>query len=552
MLENDAKGWHGSFSAAGRNSAEKYHMIVHKDSIIAGRTKKKKIFGFFSTEEDNANNNQNEINDDHVDIFNLPFNTAEEKEKEKILRKQKKILCKGKYQKESINEKYKYHQHHHKDNSDYLDKIKGQKGFQPSCTRYNPKMDFIWNKTITGPEWELMSGRTENMKTSDNTNEFYLTHSDLKPEGKIFCTMDKQTERGDFSALKDVRMRSDKPFQSKIGKKGPKNRSVSYNNNNREIGYTYTFSKNNASSKNSDGGDNELFQNHVPNTMISTYENTNPFTNNTGSNNNNISVNQIKGARSMKQSKKNVTKYYNTVTGGYPTFTHTTRIKAPDFSKVISREQLDFIKRDKSPISPFITPNYSLIQPRNLTMVSYSNSLKKTKKPFSFPTINTNIMYNPDKVLNKVNNHKEPTAPNFAMMVSRPTNNTPLPSYMIKKFDRSSMYTTTDKTLELNNFSNGKFLTEYSSFYPKKSFNKIINMNLLGNEKFVESNLDLVGEVGRSNKVMEFYSKNFDGITNEDTGVKFDSVTLKTVPKESVMSEKEKALFKVNFNEEDD
>ena len=52
MLENDAKGWHGSFSAAGRNSAEKYHMIVHKDSIIAGRTKKKKIFGFFSTEED--------------------------------------------------------------------------------------------------------------------------------------------------------------------------------------------------------------------------------------------------------------------------------------------------------------------------------------------------------------------------------------------------------------------------------------------------------------------------------------------------------------------
>ena len=161
-------------------------------------------------------------------------------------------------------------------------------------------------------------------------------------------------------------------------------------------------------------------------------------------------------------------------------------------------------------------------------------------------------MYNPDKVLNKVNNHKEPTAPNFAMMVSRPTNNTPLPSYMIKKFDRSSMYTTTDKTLELNNFSNGKFLTEYSSFYPKKSFNKIINMNLLGNEKFVESNLDLVGEVGRSNKVMEFYSKNLDDITNEDTGVKFDSVTLKTVPKESVMSEKEKALFKVNFNEEDD
>ena len=36
------------------------------------------------------------------------------------------------------------------------------------------------------------------------------------------------------------------------------------------------------------------------------------------------------------------------------------------------------------------------------------------------------------------------------------------------------MYTITDKTLELNNYAEGKFLTEYSSFVPKKSFNKKI------------------------------------------------------------------------------
>ena len=158
MLENDTKGWHGSFSAAGRNSAEKYHMIVHKDSIIAGKGRKKKVFGFFQDDDENGSN-QNDLNDDHVDIFNLPFNTAEEKEKERKLKKQKKILCKGQYSKENVNERFKYHQHHHKDNSDYIEKLKGQKGFQPSCTRYNPKMDFIWNKTLTGPSWKLVKGR---------------------------------------------------------------------------------------------------------------------------------------------------------------------------------------------------------------------------------------------------------------------------------------------------------------------------------------------------------------------------------------------------------
>ena len=556
MLENDTKGWHGSFSAAGRNSAEKYHMIVHKDSIIAGKGRKKKVFGFFQDDDENGSN-QNDLNDDHVDIFNLPFNTAEEKEKERKLKKQKKILCKGQYSKENVNERFKYHQHHHKDNSDYIEKLKGQKGFQPSCTRYNPKMDFIWNKTLTGPSWKLVKGREENVKLPDNTNEFYLTHSELKPLGKIFINMDKQTERGDFSSLKDVRMRSDKPFKTEANKKINKNKSVSYSNNNsgNAIGYTYTFSKNNmTSSKNSERGNNdqELFTNQGTN-GISTYENTYPVN---GTNYNNISVNQIKGAKSFQTSRKNLNKiYYNTTGSIYPTVNHgnsTNKIKAPDFSKTISREQLNFISRDKSPISPFITPNFSAVQPRNLTMVSYTNSLKKTKKPISMPTLNANFTYNPDKVLNKINNHKEPKAPNFASMVSRPNENTPLPSYMIKKFDRSSIYTTTDKTLELNNFANGKFLTEYSSFYPKKSFNKAINLNLLNNEKFVESNLDLVGAIGKTNKIMEFYSKNLDDITNDGVGSKFDSVTFKTVPKISVMSEKEKEIFKVNFTEEDD
>ena len=42
MLENDVKGWHGSYSAIGRISAERFPMILIKDQILKGRYKKKK------------------------------------------------------------------------------------------------------------------------------------------------------------------------------------------------------------------------------------------------------------------------------------------------------------------------------------------------------------------------------------------------------------------------------------------------------------------------------------------------------------------------------
>lgn len=38
--------------------------------------------------------------------------------------------------------------------------------------------------------------------------------------------------------------------------------------------------------------------------------------------------------------------------------------------------------------------------------------------------------YDPDKILDKVNNHKKPMTPNFNLMTSRPMDEGPLPSYM--------------------------------------------------------------------------------------------------------------------------
>jgi 5'(3')-deoxyribonucleotidase len=67
MFENDAKGWFGSYSVAGRNSAEKYHIIVHKEEILNGEKKKIIIKDIFTPDEPQ----QVESLEDNLDIFKV-------------------------------------------------------------------------------------------------------------------------------------------------------------------------------------------------------------------------------------------------------------------------------------------------------------------------------------------------------------------------------------------------------------------------------------------------------------------------------------------------
>ena len=52
MFENETKGTYGSYSEAGRNSVEKYHIIMQKDKILEGKTPKIKVHDFFSKEDE--------------------------------------------------------------------------------------------------------------------------------------------------------------------------------------------------------------------------------------------------------------------------------------------------------------------------------------------------------------------------------------------------------------------------------------------------------------------------------------------------------------------
>jgi hypothetical protein len=83
-----------------------------------------------------------------------------------------------------------------------------------------------------------------------------------------------------------------------------------------------------------------------------------------------------------------------------------------------------------------------------------------------------------------------------------------------------------EKALKMNNYSEGKFSSSSTSFWPKKSFNKIVNLNLLNSKKFKENvGIDTDEQQFKSNneftdyihKSMKFYSKLFFILTQIKT-----------------------------------
>ena len=70
----------------------------------------------------------------------------------------------------------------------------------------------------------------------------------------------------------------------------------------------------------------------------------------------------------------------------------------------------------------------------------------------------------------------------------------------------------TEDSLKMNNFAEGKFSNTNTCFWPKKSFNKIINLNLMNSTKFKE-NIGLNNDTANNEmdnyiqKSMKFYSK---------------------------------------------
>jgi hypothetical protein len=109
MLLNDTKGSLGMFSSAGKNSAEKYHILSKKDEIINGKIKKKVFSSNLNPEDVNLSDYSDD--EDERQLLNDTKNFFNNRKIVKIeLRKVKTIdeviidhyLRKDEYRRESV------------------------------------------------------------------------------------------------------------------------------------------------------------------------------------------------------------------------------------------------------------------------------------------------------------------------------------------------------------------------------------------------------------------------------------------------------------------
>lgn len=485
MFENDAKGWHGSYSLAGRTSAEKYQMIINKEKILKGNNFNQTRDGFtFKSIFTPDKPLKKECIEDKLDVLriypkkNNVSNVLIKTETEKNNKNKKKQYLN--------NEKYKYHNRHIKEGR------KKKEIFYPSCTKYNPNHGLIWSRTITGPTWNSLQGRKTKPPPID-VKDFFINDEPLENRIKCFINMNKQTQRGDSLHGKDVRIRTDRTLPKSDFENLITLRSFSSRNNNSNSNFNDNFDS-----------------------TISKLE--------------------------TEKTKRSKSTLFNV--------THSQKkyIKGPNFSKTISREQVNKIKNPKKNTPNFKDPSFSLIHEKIVTLFSFNPPKTNPRSVKKLKGIDPDFLYNPDTYISKVNNHKKcSTSPNFELMVTRP-NNEILPSFMVDLFNRHGVNCVTNQTFKMNNYKNSNFQkTSQSGFFPKRSYNRYINLNMLDGDRYKNDEVK-DEEIQNEKKILTERAKNkinnkmfneYNEYINSEYDHKFDNVTYKTVKRKISKHEKD-------------
>ena len=482
MFENDAKGWHGSYSVAGRASAEQYKSLVNKDKLLLNKTSHiKEPFTFKNIFTPNKTQHITYI-EDKLDAFkvytkqtafaNILHALALD---EKHTKQRKQHLT---------NDRYKYYNKHIKEGR------KRKEAIPPACTKYNPNHTFIWSRVITGPKWNSIPGRETKQIVIDN-KDFFVKEDPIESRNKCFVNMNRQTQRGDSLHGRDVRIRTDTTFHKK-------------DIDNLSTMHTYSTSRNNNLQDNFDRTISHL----------------------DGDRNKLISDNK----------DDNKQKQY---------------IKAPNFSKTISREQVDKVKNPKNATPYFKDPKYSLTQERVLTISTFNQPRTKPRAVKTMEGIDPGFRYHPDKVISNINNHKKPKTLKFELMASMPENEK-LPSFMVNLFNRHGANFITNQTLKMNNYKNSSFQkTLNSGFFPKKSFNRFVNMKMLESKRYKdEQGKDEEAQNEKECLTERAKIKNvgmYNDIANTEYEHRFDNVTFKTLKKDAVIQDDERDKFTLDY-----
>ena len=572
MIENEAKGWYGSYSLAGKRSAEKYNNIVKKNEILKGETKKIKIHDMFTPDEP-----KNDILEQNMDIFKLYSidNKIINKHKREQKKKQEKLL---KEENEKSNYKYFFHNRHCASTTKKLKKLPPE----PGCTRYNPNYNYIWPKLLTGPKWKDLLGRRYKKKENDNRDFFinnlenYDKYVINNGEIKCFVNMNKSTQRGAFIDNTDLRIRTDRPF-SKISK-SKQERNLAYQlTDGAARTYINGFRRHNYNEKKKNNPKiikSNLYEN-IPKEYLSSHvslktspefkKNLNNINISKEINKNNLNEDINNNQDSSEYSKyinfkktKNTKSFYIdsdiATVGSCEEVKLKTKNPAPDFSKIISREKREKVKAFRKDNIPFIVPNYSYVRERPIVTVIYKKKKKsKRYKSKEFQGIDSSLNFNPDSLIEKYNNHLTSKTPKFKYMSSRPNKKgSPLPFYMQQVHDRSSEYLFTDKSFQLNKFPEGKFIPASSTFFPKKSFNIIINVGFANSKSFkeIDTDEDILAKKTQLTQKLKLNHVDYEELVNEGALNKFDNFSYKTILKKKKKGNSNKPIMSFEVNDE--
>ena len=201
---------------------------------------------------------------------------------------------------------------------------------------------------------------------------------------------------------------------------------------------------------------------------------------------------------------------------------------------------------------PFSLPNFKQVRERPLTMVIYERPHYNKRKVTYLKGIEPSMYNDQYKFIEFINNHTRVVPPNLDKMMARPKDDgSPLPVYMKGCVSREACNITTDMSLKMNNYAEGKFLSNYTSFWPKKSFNKIINLNLLNSDAFISNFVNDKNKIKSSGnyiaRSIKFYNKNFNDLMKEGMLNKFDNITLKTIRPNTKIESKDLEKFLKNY-----
>ena len=566
MFINETKGWYGSLSKIGRDAAIQAFLKLSGYKHGPKKQIPHKIVP--KMEKNNLENFR-----DNLIIIKKYYNTVKDIKKNS-----------NKQKTETNNNKEKnlqFHNYFHPqteiDETRYIN--------SPTCTKYTPKYSLIFPKLITGTKWKIMSGRTYK-KLKIDEKDFLITHESKIDSGyKFMVNMNKTTRRGDIFGNRDVRLRSDKKFDYKLFRK-KKRKNNSYNRNKENI----NNSKKKNNYRNLTIGNNKIISNKIDSLRRSVKLNKTLSIENINNNNNQIDINDeqylnddikanIKKSKSIniktnlkilleyKQNKNHLAKKKKIL--------HKTLKKSNDksenskkneisfetknhtinFGKVISREKYYKIHSKERYLDVGRKINYSLIEERPKTF-KFSHSTKNSNIIKQFKGIEPNVDFDANKANNIRVIHPLGKVPNFNLILARPgKKKNPLPSFMQKLFNKESYYSITEKTLKLNEYSKGKLGKVESSFFPKDSFNNIVNIQIIAGKDFEEDIKidDINRKKDRIKDKMKFKYKSLGKLIKEGALTKFDNITFKSIykTKRFFNNDLNKYLFGINKEKEE-